>query len=307
MALENKGLTQIRTYDKNKMAVDFADVTGAAVGVVGGLGTALFMLDLSGNLDFQPAWTPGYELNHDGIHQVEELGYLLGYLGSTGLGVMAARAGVKRVVKAAQDLIYRANGENRKDAEFNASYQTLADKLLSGEPVPEKLHPDYKDSLQLDLLTHYLSQNSVEGEAIAKDISRRRAGLVTAVVKEHLTKLDYEPAAVNPYLQFLAVQDLLDLGNHYVELGHLNQAETFITDHLKKFEDGGDGFVVKSHTLIMREKLAEEFYKAGQLSDAERIWTLVGNKEKLRILPAAYRNAGDEANAARVFAEHWQE
>jgi len=314
MALENKGLTQIRTYDVEKAVDTLENVLGSTVGVLGGIATFLYAADIPRNentlgglgMNFQPSWTPGYEVNHDGVFQLAEFAFLGGYIAATYLGVKAAKKIAGPIARKWKAWKHESSGEKVRDEEFNANYQTLADKLLSAEPVPEKLHPDYKDSLHLDILTHYLSHNSAEGAAIARNLSQRRAGLVTSVVKEHMMKLDYDSATVSPYMQFLGVQDLLDLGNHYVESGNLKQAESFIGKHLNIIKSGENSVMVQSKILCMREKLAEGFYKAGQLTEAERIWKFIGNKEKLKTLPAAYRNAGDDASAARVFVEHFQ-
>lgn len=185
MSLENKGLALIREYDTKKAVDSLESVLCGTVGVIGAIGTFLYVADLPRNggtegglgMSWQPSWTPGYEINHDGDHNWQELAYLGGYIAATYLGVKAVQKIAQPIARKWREWRHESSGEKERDAEFNANYHTLAHRLLAGEGVPSGLHQDYKDSLHFDLLTHYLSNNSAAGTSIARDLAQRRPGL----------------------------------------------------------------------------------------------------------------------------------
>ncbi len=173
MGLENRSLKLVREYDAQKAADAVAEKVGTAACIVGGLGTLLFISDLgsnsaNGGWSFQPSWTPGYELNHDGIRQWGELAYLGGYIGATIAGALVTGKVAGSIAKVWKS---RHSGKEEMDEEFSANYQTLADRLLSEGTLPNGLSSDYTDALYLDLLANHLQRNSAEGVKITRKIS----------------------------------------------------------------------------------------------------------------------------------------
>ena len=310
MTLENKGLKLVREYEAEKAvdkAVDkVANILSTSVGVAGGLATLLFLSDI-GRYEFtpgglgisvQPSWTPGYEINHDGVFEWQEVAYLGGYIGATVLGVWATGEVSRRVVRSLVGGLQRISGQEVKDEEFNANYGTLSDKLISKGTVPSGLRVDYQDALYLDLLTLQLSEGSTEGTKTVEKVSSQRRDLATRVIREQVAKLS--DASLNAYLPFLARADFIDLARHYIDNAELERADIFIKKNIAA------GQFCEGDRSSLQNQLAESYFSGGKLNDAERLWRIVKNRSKLSQLSAAYRGFGDNENAVRSFVEYSQ-
>ncbi len=314
MALEKKGLQLIRKYDVERAVVKLADDLSCLTCLTGGLASVLFMSDMvsnhiNGGWSWQPSWTPGYEINHNGQKELAEVGILFGYIGATVLGTWAVRGVAKPLAKAWKKWRHESSGEQQRDIEFYANYNTLAEKVHSKgfSGVPAALNPDYQDALHLDLLISHLSEDSAAGVRAAELVDFKRKNLAARVIKEGAKKLSDK--TLEAYLPFLAPQDFVDLACDYIKTGELDRAEAFVESHVGE-EQFRNSAGILSHTgrdfLSLRDKLAEAYFAEGRIADAERVWLKVEGRDKLSRLSGAYRNAGDKENAARAFAKYSQ-
>lgn len=300
--LKNKGLELVREHDAEKAAETVANILCGGVATAGAIGAFLFMTDMNSNhvnggWSWQPSWTPGYEINHDGVRGLNEWGYLIGYLGSTAVGGGIIYGLTRRFAKPLMRRLQKTYVQ-RKDEEFNANYDGLSGQLASKETIG-RLNQDYQDALYLDLLASQISGGSAEGAATVPKISRK--DLAVRIIKEQAKNFSDE--TLNAYLPFLATADVVSLARHYIGAGELERAEKFVTKHKEQITNDINGGL---NLAVLKKELAGSYFQANKLSDAERLWNELRCKEELTQLSAAYRNVGDEKNAARAFADYSQ-